>query len=246
MIDLPIQTPGYGFPEDLVPNYESWSLDTGRTSNHDTAVLENPEGFRGEHLCIYMNASIKKQVAAVLPKLGTVKYLVIDSHVISQEVVDSLHEMSQLQRLHLAPIRSSDLGFLDTLHNLSHLSLEAAPNVRDLDPVLRHEKLVSLGLGTSVPDLDAIQPGCLPNLRCLILSGTGETKPARLPTLEPLANLASLEYICPLNCRIADRSLGFALQLHSLKRIHLHPSRGWRSEDVVALTEKGVAVSRYV
>jgi len=246
MIDIPIQTVGFGFPDNLVPNWDCWELCADRASNQSSSALDRPDDFNGEYLYIGMNASMKQQIAAALPKLGTVKYLVLDAYVIPQQVVDSLQEMPQLERLYLAPTRTKSLEFLDQLDRLSYLAVEAAPNVRDLGPILRREKLVSLGLGTSVDSLETVREGVLPNLRCLVLEGTGETKPARFPTLLPLQNLQNLEYLCPLNCRVEDKSLGFALHLPKLKAIHLYSTRWWNTDDISTLVEQGVSVTRIV
>lgn len=246
IIDIPVQLAGYGFPEGVMPMHDDWQLPVERAINHPDTTLEQAHDFSGQYLCIGMSASIKCQVAAALPKLKSVRYLAIDAYVIPQEVVDSLKEMPQLERLDLAPTRTKDLDFLDRLPNLTYLSLESLPNVADLSPVTGRDNLVSLALGTSASDLGAFQKGCLPNLRCLILSGTGESKPARFPSLAPLKNLQNLEYLCLLNCRVKDRSLRFALSLPELKMIHLHSARSWNKDDLAALMKKGVSVTRVV
>ena len=246
MIEIPVQRPGYGFPDDLMPMPDYWQLPTERAINHPSTVLDEPEAFDREYLVIYMSAKIKRQVAGALPKLKTVRFLEIDAYTIPQDVIDRLQDMPQLERLALAPIRTNDLNFLDRLPRLNYLSLESIPNVADLGPVVDRENLVSLVLGTSANDLNAIQDGSLPKLRCLVLSGIGESKPARFPTLEPLQNLQNLEYLCLLNCRAADKSLRFALSLPKLKKLHLYSARPWNKDDIAALMKRGVSVTRIV
>lgn len=246
MIDIPIQRVGYGFPDEMMPMPDYWQLPTERAINHPDTVLDEPEAFDKEYLVIRISASIKRRVADALPKLKTVKYLEIDAYVIPQDVIDRLQDMHQLERLALAPTRTKDLNFLDRLPGLEYLSLESIPNVADLGPVAGRKNLVSLVLGTSATNLNVIQKGCLPKLQCLVLSGTGESKPARFQSLEPLQNLQNLEYLCLLNCRVEDKSLRFALSLPKLKKIHLYSARPWNKDDIAALMREGVSVTRIV
>ena len=246
MVDIPIQLIGYGFPDNLMPMSDYWALPVDRAIYHGGSVVDRPEDFCGEYLYIGMDASMKQEISAALPKLKTVRYLELDAYVIPQEVLDSLQSMHQLKRLALAPTRTTDLHFLDNLIQLEYLSIEAAPNVEDLSPIMRSNKLISLCLGTSATNLDAFGVAKLQELRCLVLSGTGESKPARLSSLLPLQNLRNLEYLCLLNCRVADKSLRFALQLLRLRKMHLSSARWWNTDDIAALIEKGVSVTRVI
>ena len=246
MTDVPVRLVGLGIPETLDPMWESWNVPCERVAASRSLALERPDEFAGECLYVGMNAAMKHKVAAALPGLKSVKNLVIDAHVVPQPVLDSIAAMPQLKRLYLAPSRTGDLGFLDALEWLEYLTIESAPGVSDLGPVLRRKNLVSLCLGTSVSDLDRIGDGCLENLRCLVLQGAGETKPARLKTLQPLAGLRNLEYLCPLNCRVDDESLSFALGMPKLKAIHLYSTRRWCGEDIAALVNAGITVTRTV
>lgn len=242
-MDVPVENIGFGFPNSLVPMYDYWELPDGRKRSDPGIDLERPHDFFGEYLWIGFDASNKELVAKALRDLKTVKYLVLDAYTISQEVLDSLATMEQLERLDMAPTRTKRLNFLDGLVRLRYLNIEAVPNVDDLSPIIRLENLISLGLGTSVSSLDAFRNGSLKKLRCLVLGGTGESKPVRWPTLQPLQNLQNLEYLCPLNCRVADKSLSFAFRMQSLRGIHIYRKSWWNNDNIVELMEKGVEVS---
>ncbi len=246
MIDVPIERGGFGFPDDVVPMHDFWQLPAAMKEARFDVDLERPDEFRGEYLWLTASAAKKQLLARALPQLGTVRFLAIDAYTIPQEVIDSLATMKQLERLSLAPTRTKSLSFLDELTRLEFLHIEAVPNVDDLSPIMGCENLMSLCLGTSVSSLDAFVPGSLPGLRCLVLEGTGESKPLRLQTLQPLQNLQSLEYVCPLNCRVADKSLGFALQLPKFKALHVYSMRWWDNDDISALLARGVRVTRTI
>lgn len=227
-------------PSDLHPNCQCWQLPRGSdlgTGVRDYSALGN---FRGDSLWIGVGAAVNRAVATALPSMKNLENLALDGYVIPSEILESISKMKQLRRLHISPTRNGNLDFLAKLENLEYLCLEAIPNVTDLAPALRLPQLVSLGLGTRSPTLGAFSSALLPNLRCLTLDGTGETKPARFDTLKPLINVRSLEYLGLWNIRSRGLKLGFLVDLPKLRAVGVVDQKRWDATELKALKDGGI------
>lgn len=62
--------------------------------------------------------------------------------------------------------------------------------------------------------------------------------------MRPVSEPGKPGYLCPLNCRVEDKSLRFALKLRKLRKIYVYAAKWWDVDDIVALMEKGVTVTR--
>ncbi len=237
----PHEQPAYiSIPSNLIPDPSLWELPAGSELPNSNVDLSKLETFEGESLWIGIGAPVKDLVAKKLPQLSQVRNLSLDGYLISQSILDGLGNLTGLRRLGISNIRATSFDFLAGLENLEYLSIEGAPNAKDLEPIIRCNSLVSLGVGTSVSSLGAFRPGALPNLRCLVLGGTSESRPARFDTLEPLKNLSRLEYLSPLNCRATDRSLQFISEMPNIRGLHVGDKKWWRASDIQRIEESGV------
>ena len=77
-------------------------------------------------------------------------------------------------------------------------------------------------------------------LKCLVLHGSSESRPARFASLEPLAALAGLEYLCLLGCRTDDRSLGMCVAMPALKTVVVWKRSLWDADSIDAVRDAGV------
>lgn len=232
-----------GFPIEQLPTFEEWQLPSGTLR-----FIDRPETLL--EACTdgawFGSGKVLEACWQATPeRLLGLKYLVVEQRRISSSAIDVIRQLTSLERLYLSRIPSADLAFLRDLADLSYLCIEAAPNVSADSEFPQLRQLQSLGLGTAIDTLEPLVRA-YPGLRCLLLHGTTERRPARFRNLDALTGLQRLEYLALMNCRTQDKRLASLLELPKLRAIVIGSERWWETADVEALRTAGVSLSDFL
>ena len=232
-----------GFPIGQLPTFEEWQLPSG-----SLRFIDRPETLldaRTDGAWFGSGKVLEACWQATPKRLLGLKYLVVEQHRISASVIDVIRQLTLLEWLYLSRTPSADLAFLGDLTNLNYLCIEAAPNVSADSEFPSLGQLQSLGLGTAIDTLEPLVRA-YPGLRCLLLHGATESRPARFRNLDALTGLQSLEYLALTNCRTQDKRLASLLELPKLRAVVIGGERWWEPADLEALRTAGVSLSNFI
>jgi len=230
--------PTQEIPQELDPSFHRW--EKGESGFECHADSEGIEGFEGEFLWVGVGGGQYEQKGRALASRSQLRSLCIDGRNIPQPLIDATGEILGLERLHLGNIGPRSLSPLRRLARIKSLYLEGIRGAQQLS-ILGMANLESVSIsGDSDAVVSLLQEGNS-NVRCLILGGTASAN-LKLPDLELLRRLPSIEYLILLNVSVSSRSLEPCLSLPRLRQVILNFARSWDRDSIDALREKGISV----
>ncbi len=231
-------------PDDVLPMWDFWRGAGIPLASFPTR--EALETYTGKGAWLGLGGEATKTTARLLPGQTQLEYLVLDGQATPTAVTDAVARLTRLKRLDIANVRADNLEFLAGLKDLEYLCIAGLPNARDITPIFGCKKLVSLGLGSKIPDLEAFRSDPLPNLEYLGIGGNSESQPARFPTVQPLAELKSLRYLSLVNIRVADKSLSVLAAAPSLRVLEVYRRKAWPKGEIEVLEGSGIRVTSII
>jgi hypothetical protein len=158
---------------------------------------------------------------ALLPTLGDVRVLWFQSRV-TQEMFEAACSMPSLEGLYIKWSGIEDLSPLAGLRNLSHFHLGGAPSAGPMETLCSLPKLVDLEIRKVRAAGDLAFLRGLPQLRALSLSGdSNSSKPLKIDTLTPIADLSQLERLVLSTVQVQDGLLSPLARLLKLRHLFL-------------------------
>lgn len=222
-------------PEDLRASQWSWGPEIF------SQLSPQPDDGPG----LNMRARVdKKRLADTLRHNQTLKYLVLWTGYTTQQLLDSVATIANLERLEIGHLRAADISGLAKLERLEYLSIVSLSSASSLQPLTKLKRLVSLDLGVSskITSLGEFAKASMPRLRAFQFGGSSD-KPAKVDSLTPLRSLQSLEYVSLCGLRSEDDSLTALLDLPQLKALEVDANARFAKSDIDALRAKGARVS---
>ena len=227
-----------GIPNEMLPMWPYWRLPGGRIEAvSDPAALSE---YTLDSALLRPSSESNRLIAEHLGQLHGLRYLALDGRVVPESVLEAVSALSGLERLHLTRVPVSNLAFLTGLTQLNYLCIEGLPKADDISGLSKLPVLTSLSIGINLPYLDVFGTFPTNTLQCLILQGSSESRPAKFNSLEPLAALSGLRYLCLLGCRTADRSLAVCGALRNLETVVVWKESHWNAGDIAAIRAAGI------
>lgn len=225
-------------PRELDPSFDAWERDYADYAwRHDSAGIEK---YGGRTLCIGVSGGEYEQKGRALASKSQLRRLCIDGRNIPQPLIDATGELLGLECLQLGNIGPRSLSPLGRLADLRSLSLEGIRGTQQLS-IVDMAKLESVSIsGDSDAVVSLLRQGNA-NVRSLLLGGTVSAN-LKLPDLELLRRLPSIEYLILCNVSVISRSLEPCLALPGLRQVILNFSRSWDRNSIATLEKKGISV----
>lgn len=227
----------FPIPEELRASHWNWDKKIRESMSEDLAgIFDNYVGALDN----------KEKFAAALRDNRQLKYLALWTGYTTQNLLDSVCAMTNLERLEFGHLRAADISGLAKLENLQYLSIVSLSSATSLKPLTGLRNLISLGLGISkkITSLEDFSVNFLANLRALHLGESSE-RVVTVDSLKPLGALKALEYVAIGRIRTQDRSLAGFLKLPSLKALEIDKNARFSSADIESLASNGVKVTTF-
>lgn len=225
-------------PQELCASFDYWQESYADYAwRHDSEGIED---YEGRTLCIGVSGGEYEKKGRALASRSRLRRLGIDGRTIPQPLIDAIGAIPKLERLHLGNVGPRALSPLVKLGELRSLYLEGIRGAQQLSIAnMAGLESVSIG-GDSHAVASVLQQGNV-RVRCVQLWGTVSTN-LKLPDLEMLRRLPSVEYLVLGNVSVGSRSLEPCLELPGLRQVIVNHARSWDRGTIDELQAKEISI----